>query len=138
MHDCLSQFRRASHRRVLAEVRLDSGDGGILDVLRRRKMGLARAEVHHVNALLAELVSFGDDCHGSRGFDAVDSLSKFHCQRCFRYWCHARFPVLDFLAFCSLRAGSNFSFNLRSTISGTRSSIDPPSCATSRTRRELR
>ena len=77
-HDCISKFRRPSHRRVFAEVRLDSGDGGILDVLRRRKMGLAGAEVNYVNALLTQFVGLGDDSHSRGGFDAVDSISKSH------------------------------------------------------------
>jgi hypothetical protein len=41
-------------------------------------MGLAGAEVNYVNALLTQLVGFSDDRHGGGGFDAVDSISKFH------------------------------------------------------------
>ena len=41
-------------------------------MLRRGKMGLARAEIHHVNALLAQFVGLGDYSHGGGGLNAVD------------------------------------------------------------------
>ena len=94
VHDGVAQLRRSADRRVLREIILDGGDGGVFDVLRRGKMRLARAEIHDVNALLAQLVGFGDHCHGGRGLDAVDAFRKFDCRGCFRNWSHARFPVL--------------------------------------------
>ena len=134
-------FSRAADRCVLREIILDGGDGGILDVLRRGEMRFAGAEIHDVDALLAQLVGFGNHGHGGGRLDAVDSFRKFERWGRFRDWSHARFPVLfsaTGLASCSLIAGSSFSRNRRSTISGTRPWIDPPSFATSRTSRELR
>ena len=93
MHDGVAQLGRPAHGRVLREIILDGGDGGILDVLRRGKMRFARAEIHDVNALLAQLVGFGHHCHGGRGLDAVDSFRKFEGRSRFRNWSHARFPV---------------------------------------------
>ena len=61
-------------RRVLRKVALNGGDGGVLDVLRRGEMRLARAEVHHVDALLAQLVGLGHHRHGGGGFNAVDPV----------------------------------------------------------------
>ena len=138
MHNSIPQFGRPAHRRVLAEIALDGINGGIFYVLRRREVRLTRAEVHNIYSLLTQLVSFGDNGHGGGRFDSVDSLGKFEFGgRCCN-WSHARFLVFDFLVFSNFTAGSSFSRNLCSTISGTRSAIDPPSFATSRTSRELR
>src|SRR5271165_748440 len=105
-------------------------------------MRFAGAEVHHINALPAQLVGLGHHCHGGGGLDAVDAFRKFEGWDCFRHWSHARFPVLFpaicFLASCNLMAGSSFSRSRFSTTSGTSPWIDPPSFATSRTSRELR
>src|SRR5450432_1403823 len=122
MHAGVAQFRRSADCCVLGEIVLDGRDGGVFDVLRRGKMRFAGAEVYNVNALLAQLVGFGHYCHGGRRLDAVDSFRKFKGWRRFRYWSHARFPVLLFsdfwlLASCSLIAGSSFSRSRRSTIS---------------------
>ena len=83
------------------------------------KVRLARSEIHHVNALLAEFVRFGDYGHGGRGFNAIDPFRKFYGRGsfvtgfCFRNWSHARFPLfLAFLRCCSLIAGSSFSPSL--------------------------
>ena len=138
MHNSIPQFGRPAHRRVLAEIALDGINGGIFYVLRRREVRLTRAEVHNIYSLLTQLVSFGDNGHGGGRLDPVDSLGKFEFGgRCCN-WSHARFLVFDFLVFSNFTAGSSFSRNLCSTISGTRSAIDPPSFATSRTSRELR
>ena len=138
MHNRVAQFGRPAHRRVLAEIALNGVNRRIFDVLRRVEMRLASAEIYHVNTLLSELISFGDHCHRCRRLDPVDSLSKFEFCGCFCDWSHARFPVFDFLALSNFNAGSSFSRNLCSTISGTRPAIDPPSLATSRTNLELR
>ncbi len=137
-HNGIAQLSRSADRRVLREIILDGSDGRVLDVLRCGKMRLAGAEIHQVNALLAQFVGFSHHCHGGGRLDAVDSFRKFESWGRFRNWSHARFPVLVFLASCSLMAGSSFSRSRRSTISGTRSWIAPPSFATSRTSRELR
>ena len=137
-HDSIAQLGGAAYSRVLREIILDCADRDIFDVLRRRKMWLARAQIHYIDALLPQFVGFGDYRHGGRGLDSVDAFAKSYRRGRFCNWSHARFPILDFLAFWSLMAGSSFSRNLSSTISGTRSWIDPPSFATSRTSRELR
>jgi hypothetical protein len=64
MHNRIAQLGGATHRRVLREIILDRQNGGVLDVLRRGKMWLTRAEIDHVNALLAQFVGFGDYSHG--------------------------------------------------------------------------
>ena len=104
-HDGVAQFGCSAHRRVLREIILDGGDGGILDVLRRGKMRFARAEIHDINALLAQLVGFGYHRHGGRGLDAVNSFRESEGRNCFRNWSHARFPVLVLLASFSLIRG---------------------------------
>ena len=63
VHDRIAQLGRAGHSRVLGEVALDGGDGSIFDVLRRSEMRLAGAKVDHVDALRAQFVSLGHDCH---------------------------------------------------------------------------
>ena len=138
LHDRVAQLRRPGGRRVLGEIRVDGGDGSIFDVLRRGKMRLSHAQVDHVHTLLAQLVGFGHHRHGGGGLDAVDAFRELHCGGCFGDWSHALFPAFGFLASFSLTAGSSFSLSLRSTISGTRSLMEPPSCATSRTSRELK
>ena len=74
VHDRIAQFRCSADRRVLREIALNRADGGVLDVLRRGKMRLAGTEIHDVDALLAQLVSFGHHGHGGRRLDAVDAF----------------------------------------------------------------
>src|SRR5208337_62673 len=136
--DGVPQLRSASHCRVLGEVALNSRDRCILDVLRGGEVGLAGAEVDHVDALLAQLVGLGDHGHGGRRLNAVDAVGELHGNIGFRNWGHPRFLDFDSLADCSLMAGSSFSRSRCSTNSGTKSLTEPPSCATSRTSRELR
>ena len=97
LHDRIAQLGGSAHRRVLREIILDGGDGGVLDVLRRGEVRLARAEIDHVNALLAQLVGFGHHRHGGGGLDAVDAFGKFDGLGRFRgRGCHAFFLALDF------------------------------------------
>ena len=77
LHNGVAQFSRAAHRRILCEVALNRGDTGVLDVLGRGKVWLTRSEIHHVNALLAQLVGFSHDRHGGGGLDPVDTLGEF-------------------------------------------------------------
>src|SRR5579862_5784419 len=95
MHDGIAQLWCAGHCRVFGEVALNGSDGCILDVLRRGKMRLARAEVDHVDSLRAQLIRLGYHCHSCRGFDAVDSVGKPECFR--GCSCHD-FLFLPFLA----------------------------------------
>ena len=102
LHDGIAQLRRSAHRGVVREIVLDRRDGGIFDVLRRGEMRLARAEIHHVDALLAQLVGFGHHGHGGRGLNAVDSFGQFECGGCFGYWDSCFSCLCSF--FCVLQA----------------------------------
>ena len=55
MHDGVLQFGGAAYRGVLRKIRLDRGDGGVLDVLRRGEVRLAGGEIDDVSTLLAQL-----------------------------------------------------------------------------------
>ena len=64
MHDRVFQFSGAADRCVFRKIRLNRGDGGVLDVLRRRKVRLARVEIDDVNTLLAQFIRLGYGRHG--------------------------------------------------------------------------
>src|SRR5580704_18177799 len=51
----LFNLNRSAGGRVLGEVAVDGCDGRLLDVVRRREVGLSRAEVHDVDAFAAQL-----------------------------------------------------------------------------------
>src|ERR1051326_2132818 len=136
LNDRIAQFRGPRRRCVLGEVRVDCGDGSVLDVLRGGEMRLAYAQVHDIHALLAQFVSLGNHSHSGGGLNASNAFGKFCDGYCFTHWGHTYFPDLIFLP--SFTAGSNFSFNFCSTISGTNPSTVPPNFAISRTSRELR
>ena len=70
-----SRFHRPPYT---GEIILDRSDGSILDVLRRRKMRLTRPEIHDVDALLAELIGFGDHRHGGGGLNSINAFSELH------------------------------------------------------------
>ena len=72
--DGLLQLHGAAGRRVLGEIGVDGGDGGRLDVVGRREIRLAGAEIHDVDAFAAEAVGFGGDFHGGGFADARDAL----------------------------------------------------------------
>ena len=53
IYDGIAQLGCAWDRCIFREVALDGGDGCVFDVLRRGKMWLAGAEIHHVDTLCA-------------------------------------------------------------------------------------
>ena len=72
--DSLLQFKDPAGRRVLGEVGIDGCDGGALDVVRRREIGLAGSEIDHVDSFAAKAVGFGRDFHGGRLADPRNPL----------------------------------------------------------------
>ena len=70
--DRLLQLQRPAGGRVLGEVGIDGGDGGLLDVVGRREVGLARAEIDDVDAFAAKPVGIGGDFHRRRFADERD------------------------------------------------------------------
>ena len=70
----LLQLFRATGIGVLGEVLIDGVDGGLLDVLGRRKIRLAGSEIDHVIAFAAQTVGVGRDFHGGRRADQRDSF----------------------------------------------------------------
>ena len=76
VHDGVFQFGGAADGGVLREIGVDRGDGRVLDVLRRREVGLAGAEIHDINTLLAQLVGLGHHRHGGGGLDAIDAFRQ--------------------------------------------------------------
>ena len=77
VHNRIAQFGGSGHGGIFREVPLNRGDGGVFDVLRRREVRLARAEIDHVDSLRAQLVGLGHHRHGGGGLDAVDSFGEF-------------------------------------------------------------
>jgi len=73
-------------------------------------MRLARTEVHHVDALAAQLIGFRHHRHRGGGFDAVDARGQLDRRYFGRRWSHDFFLALDFRLsdFCSSEA-ANFS-----------------------------
>ena len=55
----LAQLRNAAGRRVLGESVVERLDGGVLDMLRRVKVRLARAEADHILSLRLHLLGLG-------------------------------------------------------------------------------
>ncbi len=120
--DRLAQVGGAGRRGVLGEAGVDGGMGGGADVTGRREVGLAGAEIDHVDAGAAQPVGFGGDLQrrrrrhpshpGGQGhaFLGADSGSRS--------------------AACLLRSRS-------STSGGTRPRTSPPSRNTSLISREL-
>ena len=147
LNDGIAQFRGAGHGRVFRKIRLDRGDGRILNMLGRGKVRLSGAKVHHIDALAAQLVGLGHNGHGGGGLNPVDAFGQLDGVEGFGR-CHAFFLALDFRVSdlsclagansASLYAGSSLPRRFCSTSSGTSPFTEPPSCATSRTSRELR
>ena len=82
----LLQLERSARARVLGEILLDCAHGGLLDILRRRKIGLAGAEIHYVHARGAQLFRFGRYLHRRRHADQRDAICYFgfeFCWHCF-------------------------------------------------------
>ena len=65
--DGLLQLDDPAGRGVLGEILIERADGGLLDVVRGREVGLAGSEVDDVNSLRAQL--FGIRRHFHRGGD---------------------------------------------------------------------
>src|ERR1035437_918267 len=155
--DRVLQFDRAAHRRVLRKISLNGRNSGVFNVLRRREVRLAGSRVDYVDSLLSQLFRLGHGGQGGGRLNAADALRQadgasdgrdysvhlLHAgvQRACVNPAQALF-FLDLLGpsaaspFSNLRATSIFSRSFRSTRSGTRQAIEPPSCATSRTNRE--
>ena len=137
--DRIAQLGGAANRGVLRKIVLNRGNRGIFDVLRGGEMRLARAEIHNINPLAAQLLSLSYHCHRGRRFDAIDPFSESDRLIHFR-----RRRGHDFFLFlvsvdCWNRSdGSSFSCSRCSTLSGTKPLMEPPNCAISRTSRELR
>ena len=76
VHDGVLQFSGAAYGSVLRKIRLDGGDGGIFDVLRRGEVRFPGAEIHDINTLLAQLVGLSYHRHGGGGFNAIDAFGQ--------------------------------------------------------------
>ncbi len=76
--DGLAQRHDAARRRIFRFVLLDCLDRRLLDVVRRRKVRLAGAEVGDVNTARLQLVGFGDDRRRRRNLDAVNAVRELH------------------------------------------------------------
>ncbi len=63
--DAFAKIGIAIHRHVVGIIVVDAVFGGSLDKVRRFKIGLAEAEVHHMHALLREFAALAR--HGQRG-----------------------------------------------------------------------
>src|SRR5207249_179308 len=74
--DRIAQLGGAAHRGVLRKIVLNRGNRGIFDVLRGGEVRLARAEIHNINPLAAQLLSLSYHCHRGRRFDAIDPFSE--------------------------------------------------------------
>src|SRR5215467_1781285 len=76
----LAQWRNPSRGRVLRLVLVNCADRRLLDVLRRRKVRLAGAEIGHVDAFRFHLFRFGEYGRGRRDLDTVNAVSQLHFQ----------------------------------------------------------
>ena len=77
-HDGLLELGNAARRRVLGKVLIERRDSGLLDVLRRRKIRLSGAEVHHVHSARFELVGLGDYGGGRGNRNPGHTLGESH------------------------------------------------------------
>ena len=78
LDDRLSQIFDAPDGRVLRKVGLNRLDAGLLDVFGSRKIRLARSEVDHINALLAQFHGGFHDGHRLRYRDTRYSACQLH------------------------------------------------------------
>ena len=74
--DRLLQLLRAACRRVLREIIIQCAYGGLLDVVRSRKVRLARAEIDDIYTFTAQTVGFGGDLHGGRNSNQSDAIGE--------------------------------------------------------------
>ena len=110
-----------------------ASDGGVLDVLRRGEMRLARAKIHHVDARSAQLLRLAHHRHGGRDLDALDAVGQrlpgfcgsAHNDSPVFLTSPGRPPFTLWRSFCSTRGG-------------TSPRTEPPSWNTSLMSRELR
>ncbi len=101
VHDGVLQLGGSADGSVLRKIRLDRGNGCILDVLGRGEVGLAGAEIHNVNPLLAQLLGLAHHHQGCGGLNAIDAFRQAHGMSYrVRYWAHVyygqAFFFLDF------------------------------------------
>ena len=139
LHDGIPQLGCPGHGGVLGEIVLDRRDGRVLDVLRRGEVRLSRAEVDHIDALgrsLSASATTAMVAEGSMRLMRSVSLSAPGAAVTGLIVSCLRFIIIRCPA--SLVCRIEFLAQPCSTISGTSPFIGPPSCATSRTRRELR
>jgi hypothetical protein len=76
MNNGIAQLGGARNRRVLREIALNGGDGCVLNVLRRGKVGLARAEIDHIDSLRAQFFRLGHHRHGGGRFNTGDAVGE--------------------------------------------------------------
>jgi len=72
--DGLFQFHRAADGRVLGEVLPQRFNRRVFDIVGRRKIRLACAEVHYVDTFAALAIRFRGHLHGGRFTDPRDSF----------------------------------------------------------------
>ena len=113
--DSFLQLHRSAGGCVLGEVLVERANRRLLDVVRRREVGLARAEVDYIDALRAQLLRVRRHFHGGRYADGRYPL------RYFQLTCHIPFRFR----------------NRASTVGGTSPEILPPNPKTSLTSLEL-
>src|SRR5258706_9068939 len=76
--DGFAQRHNATSGRVLRVVLLDGANGGLLDVIGRRKIRLAGAEVRDIYTFRFQLFGFGNYRRSGRDLDAIDAFSQLH------------------------------------------------------------
>src|SRR5215472_17075963 len=74
--DGFAQWRNPSGGRVLRFVFFNRADRRFFDVVRRRKVWLARTEIGHVNAFGFHFFRFGEYSRRRRDLDTVDAVSQ--------------------------------------------------------------
>ena len=65
----LLQLERSSRPGIFREIRLDGSNGGLFDVVGRRKIGFPGAKIHHIDALRAQLFGVCRNLHRRRNAD---------------------------------------------------------------------
>jgi hypothetical protein len=76
LNDGLAHLGDAGDDGVSREVFVDGLDRGVFDVARGREVGLAGSEVDQLHAGGAQLGGFRGDGHGSRNFNAPDTVGE--------------------------------------------------------------
>ena len=112
----------------LVKFALIAANGRLLDVVGRREIGFAGAEVDHVDSLAPKLVGVGHDLHGGGNADRGDAIGS-ECGFC-------KVGVMSFYPFEARRALQR-SRSRCSTDGGTSPAMLPPRLITSFTSFEL-